>query len=335
MLVAGERAMGKSQRIRAGITLVEILVCVSIISLLLSLIAPAIQYSRASARKISCANNVHQISIAWQSFESQHRAFPSLKFSDSDSSPLASPHLRLLPHLGQSMLAMRTNWNEDGTGSCAMPPTSTQNGSHLQLQLPVFLCPDDSPHSGSTSYRLCTGSSPGLHQTSLEWGMNAGLIGIVGRARRVADVKDGTSNTVFFSERVLGDRTNSRYTPSADVALGVSGVFLGPEDAKASCASLSGATGQWSFAGSGWIFGGYAYTWYNHVLLPNSQTPDCSDAFVLSGASAGAYGARSNHMGGVNTGMGDGRNRFIADTIDIKIWRALATIAGRESFAFE
>jgi type II secretory pathway pseudopilin PulG len=327
--------MRESQRTRAGITLIEALVCLSIISLLLSLVAPAVQHSRALARKISCANNLQQISIAWQSFESQHRFFPSLKFSEAVTSPLASPHLRLLPHLAQSTLAAQTNWNEDGTGSSAMPPTSTQNSRHLRLKITVFMCPDDIPRNGSTNYRICTGSSPGLHQTSLNLGLNTGLIGVASGARSVADVKDGLSNTVFFSERVLGDGYTSTYTPRTDVALGISGNFLGPENAMSSCANISAVPGHWSFAGYGWIFGGYAHTWYNHVLLPNSRIPDCSDAFVLSGASPGAYAARSNHISGVNAGMGDGRVQFIADTIDLKVWRSLATIAGRESVTFE
>jgi prepilin-type processing-associated H-X9-DG protein len=44
------------------------------------------------------------------------------------------------------------------------------------------------------------------------------------------------------------------------------------------------------------------------------------------------FGARSEHPGGVNVGMTDGAVRFINDTIDLAIWRALATVKGGESF---
>ena len=44
------------------------------------------------------------------------------------------------------------------------------------------------------------------------------------------------------------------------------------------------------------------------------------------------FGARSRHPGGVNVCMADGAVRFVNDTIELSIWRALATVKGEETF---
>ncbi|MDR3111181.1 MAG: DUF1559 domain-containing protein, partial [Planctomycetaceae bacterium] len=46
------------------------------------------------------------------------------------------------------------------------------------------------------------------------------------------------------------------------------------------------------------------------------------------------YTARSNHTGGVNSGLMDGSVRFVSSTINIDVWRAASTTAGGESVTF-
>jgi prepilin-type processing-associated H-X9-DG protein len=104
-----------------------------------------------------------------------------------------------------------------------------------------------------------------------------------------------------------------------------------PDDALMGCRLPYEAVGRFSpYAGMGWIFFGLSATVYNHVLPPNSSTPDCA-AGSLSVGSSMAFTARSFHPGGVNAVRADGSVRFTSQEISLPVWRALATIDGREA----
>jgi prepilin-type N-terminal cleavage/methylation domain-containing protein len=63
----------KPSRFR-GFTLLELLVCIAIIGMLLSLMLSAVMQARSSARRLSCQNNMHQIGAALQAFETARRS---------------------------------------------------------------------------------------------------------------------------------------------------------------------------------------------------------------------------------------------------------------------
>ncbi len=341
--------MTVGRRGRTGFTLIELLVSLGIASLVLSMALPAIESSRESARRAQCANHLKQLGLAAANFEATHGHFPGVGGYSSETTmmlagvptvvrtPLPfSTQYFLLPHLEQIDVYRKVDRTEVGPLDLN-PPASATNQWALTKAISVFVCPSDSVRKGGCSYRRCNGNSGNsgsrtvwdpteVHNTNLSgWPSWDGSS--VGR------ILDGISNTVFFSERIVGDENEARYSPVRDVAYILDVDISRPDNTAQSCQfSLSTLQGHFSFAGATWLYSGTGNEGYNHVLNPNSTTPDC--AIAPNGSSipsAGAISARSVHPGGVNVCLGDGAVRFVADGIDLKLWRALATIAGQES----
>ncbi|MEZ6063504.1 MAG: DUF1559 domain-containing protein [Planctomycetaceae bacterium] len=336
---------GGSASARRGLTAIESLVSMAVISVVLAIIVPAVQSARERSRQVQCLNNLRQIGTASLQFEAAHGFLPSYRGRrrDGERGPVKtnlSVQAQLLPFLDQRALFDQINREENGSGLGSDPPGSELNGNLLRIRVPVFLCPTDGLARNGISYRGCAGTTPGVHSTApaSDSSSNSAKMGMFVRfnGTRLSSVRDGLSQTAMFSERLAGDQDHSRFTPDRDVA-DVSRMppgnwyFLLPDDVVRACRLVTSTDIRHSsFAGYTWLLGGYPQTLYNHVLAPNSPTPDCGYGYLGHGHGQGAVSARSLHRGAVNVVFGDGAARPVNDGIDLSVWRALGSVRGEE-----
>lgn len=329
------RSHSRSQfALRLGVTLVETLVVLGIVSLVTALALPALQQVREASRANSCRNHLRQMGLACETFVGLRGRYP--RYLNLNSTRTLSGHVELLPMLDQTALYDSIDRQEAGLAATE-PVVSTDNPEAARTTVEVFLCPSDpSARDGANSYRACFGTTTGIH-ASWDWGRgpldapeSESLWGLFCGKRDPSDVTDGLSCTAAYSERLIGDFAPQTYQPSVDIAIVTDGRLSLPADVERRCQRLRRDQPHFSSAGATWLFGHRSQTAYNHVLPPNSGIPDCVTAGTSREIGSGAVTARSYHPGGVHVCFADGSVRSVSEQIDVRIWRALATIHGRE-----
>ncbi len=305
-------------RSRTAFTLIELLVVIAIIAVLLGLLLPAVQKVREAASRAKCQNNLKQIGLAAHNFHDTNNKFPSGGLAPtvvpgSQFSALA----QLLPQLEQPNLSRLIDFTK--------PPADAANDAARNTTVATFRCPSDKenpiPSAGAaTNYVANTGTMPFFVVPNPQ--LYNGVF-YVNTATRFADLTDGTSNTAFFSERLMADGSNAIVSPVEDV-------FFNPGDpatadiAYNTCKAVDTANlaNQFPlFMGAPWMHHQHRY---QHISPPNGR----SCGFFVVGKST--MPPSSRHTGGVNAVLGDGSVKFIRDSIDLAAWRALGTRNGGE-----
>lgn len=178
---------------RRGFTLVELLVSLAIISLLLALTMPAVQQSRAAARRAACTSNLRQLCLALHNYHDSHQILPPGSFVRGPSFPTESGWgwgSMILPHVDQGPL-----WNQIHFG---LPTANGANRPAVAQSVRLWVCPADSaPDQISVAL-------PGYPDVNVATGNYCGVSGVLAgmSAIRFANIIDGLSQTIFLSERV-------------------------------------------------------------------------------------------------------------------------------------
>ncbi|MCC6510430.1 MAG: DUF1559 domain-containing protein [Pirellulaceae bacterium] len=309
---------------RFAFTLVELLVVIAIIGVLVGLLLPAVQSAREAARRMQCSNNLKQLALAQHNYHDTFKKFaPGGLEMFVDWQPLGhrgSHLLKLLPFIEQNNLYSQINFAGTVNGVPNAGVISPRNqrltdGRLLrQLILPALVCPSD-PAGGwhptsnwaMTNYTASMGSqymfsSNGCqeynrpngtrgHGTTADGGQVSGIISRLHWSAGIAELTDGTSNTILMGEirPVCGDYTQRPWVDEDAFWVGTLGPINFP-----TCPGEPG---------------------YNAGPGCNGITSrPCSQAF------------KSKHVGGAQFALGDGSVRFIQQSI---AWDVYQNLGGR------
>jgi prepilin-type N-terminal cleavage/methylation domain-containing protein/prepilin-type processing-associated H-X9-DG protein len=322
------------RKIRHAFTLVELLVVIAIIGVLVSLLLPAVQSAREAARRSQCQNNLKQLSLAVLNYEDTFKTLPGGvgRFGCCWGTWV----VRVLPYLEQGALAT-IYVNSDGNDATGQRYNGATNLNVTTKRVKALICPSDLQGkpviSGNTYFNHNYGVNYGntsMLQTPMTIGgittdfqgapfsaytgstggdgpINAGAVGgfaeIYGRPIRLAEITDGTSNTMMAAELIQGH---------ANALHG----FL------------------WWGGGTGYVTSLAPNASSPDVLVggicnADKRNPPCTTTGTTTSPRMAA--ARSRHPGGVMAAFCDGHISFVPNNISFATWNSIGSSQGGES----
>lgn len=308
---------------RRAFTLIELLVVIAIIGILIGLLLPAVQKVREAANRIKCMNNLKQIGLALHNYHNSNDSFPPGGVQSPGGGYGHSWYTFILPHLEQDGLFKQLDLKASTSVHTGLvySGTNTYNGALLSGKimpmlrcsaspLPTWVLVGITPDPGifSATYAGILGADD--HPSTLNWDgqtyahygigrISKGGILVSHEPKRIADITDGTSNTIMVAEQ-------------SDFCITLAG-------AKVDCRS-----DFWhSFVmGPGWPGENRHWNLTTVRYRINDKT------WENKGVSDQYYGqnrpVQSVHSGGANVLLGDGSVQFIAESIPLQTLRNLA-----------
>lgn len=300
-------------------TLVELLVVIAIIGILVGLLLPAVQAARESGRRIQCANNVKQVSLALYAYTTTQKTFPFGVSWDKNTGTWAS---FILPQLERQAHFDIFDFKQS--------MEHANNLTAITTPVNVFVCPTDAKLSDAVMTERCTccGNSPpkahvlwytasmgptapdscpfcaagtnsyccqGSNFGSNPKGAFTGIFGRCDVAIKPAAIRDGLSNTILIGETLPKHCFHN-------IAFGRNLPISGTQ------------TPLGTLEGEGQVNKGMSQTDLH------SKNP-----------AARVCGFKSKHNGGAQFAMADGSVHFFSDSIDYRLYNGLGTRAGREA----
>lgn len=304
---------------RRGFTLVELLVVIAIIGVLIALLLPAVQAAREAGRRASCSNNLKQLALATHNYHDVNRKFPPGSQKDHNWRVLVLPYIEqnnLYTQLTFDPVMPKSNFSGSGTHD----NTPILGG----LTIDAFVCPSSdldpnmNPGWNGSKFQYhhymgingAVGTSTGSCQSFYGWNCDNGPL-LHNEKTKMADLTDGTSNTLIFGEQ------------SAVVEYTGPGVGSWPFT-NGTTMSPGGYHGGWEGSGSDSVSGSFSGITSGVVPIqygPNATCPsqwDCGYAYINSTILA------SRHPTGILGAKADGSVLFISDTIDLVTFKNMA-----------
>jgi prepilin-type N-terminal cleavage/methylation domain-containing protein len=270
------------QHRRAAFTLIELLVVIAIIAVLVGLLLPAVQKVREAANRAQCSNNLKQINLATLNCNTTYGELPPAlgSYPHTTSNGTQTPFVWILPNMEQQALA-------------AVVPGLQVSATALAGVTPVknYVCPSDTT-TKSAGATVGLGAPGSYAANGLVFGTLSptGAWSGTGGTKIPTDIPDGTSNTIFYIEKV----------------------------------AYCGTTG-----GTLWPENGAAFGLTFVPLIAAGAVPAAVPQLVVNPASCTSSAlATTGHTGVCLAGLGDGSVHSITQSISLSTFQNAMTPSG-------